>query len=274
MQFKNRMDSATTPSSEWAIGLVLYYPDERLLGRIDRIVKLGYRLYVFDNSPYDAMDKSILFRSRQSLYLTAGKNMGLGYSLSTLCATAYAHGFQRLLFLDQDTAISDDTLQYINRFSMDMSSAEKEVYIAVVFSGKKAASGGIVDTSLAISSGSLFALETLKKVGWHNEKYFVDCVDYELCLRARRHGYKVGVVYNTPGFDHVSEQPDRKVVFLGKELLVRRYSAARIWDALKGYFRLLSSSVAHLRFFDVGIVIRSLAIYLIGQLISRVIPGK
>ncbi|MFU8927839.1 glycosyltransferase family 2 protein, partial [Acinetobacter puyangensis] len=47
-----------------------------------------------------------------------------------------------------------------------------------------------VHSSLLISSGSLVAVNTLKKVGIMRENYFIDYVDTEWCIRAEYLGYK------------------------------------------------------------------------------------
>jgi rhamnosyltransferase len=127
---------------------------------------------------------------------------------------------------------------------------------------------------LAISSGSLFNLKVLQQIGWHNEKYFVDCVDYELCLRARRCGFKIGLIRNTPDFDHVTEQPDRTLNLLGKELLVRRYSATRIKDALGAYLKLILGGLFQNTPSDTWALTRSLGLYIFGQLAARMMKSK
>jgi rhamnosyltransferase len=260
--------------ASYAIGLVLYYPEESLLKRVEQMVALGFRVYVFDNSPFDAPYSSAIQGNPNISYLTAGKNVGIGYSLSTLCATAYAHGFQRLLFLDQDTGISGQTLKFIENFPKSLPVNILQQYVALVFSSHSAADHSVQEVRLAISSGSLFNLSGLKEIGWHSEKYFVDCVDYELCVRARRCGLKIGLVKNTPDFDHVTEQPDRTLNIFGKKLLVRRYSATRIMDALGAYLKLIVGGLFQNRPGDSYVLIRSMVLYIFGQMASRLIKSQ
>lgn len=260
--------------TSYAIGLVLYHPEESLIKRLEQMVALGFRVYVFDNSPFDASYSQVIQNHPHISYLTAGKNVGIGYSLSTLCATAYAHGFQRLLFLDQDTGISGRTLEFVETFNQSLPSDIQQEYAVLVFSGHMAADRSVQEVRLAISSGSLFNLHLLRQIGWHNEKYFVDCVDYELCVRARRRGLKIGVIKNTPDFDHVTEQPDQTINLFGKKLLVRRYSATRIKDALGAYLKLIVGGVFQNRPGDTYVLTRSLGLYIFGQLTSRLIQIK
>ena len=88
------MNSHRPSRAYYAIGLVLYYPEESLLKRVEQMVDLGFFVYVFDNSRYGTQHSRAIQKNQNICYLTAGKNVGIGYSLSTLCATAYAHGYQ------------------------------------------------------------------------------------------------------------------------------------------------------------------------------------
>jgi rhamnosyltransferase len=132
----------------------------------------------------------------------------------------------------------------------------------------------VLDVPLTINSGTLFILKNLQKIGWHNRSYFVDGVDYEFCLRSHIHSFKIGLVSGIPGFDHESEQPDRVVTILGKRLLVRRYSAPRIKDALHSYIRLIYSATKSREFSYAFLFIRSMSIYLFGQILSRLSGEK
>jgi rhamnosyltransferase len=259
---------------EYAVGLVIYHPEESLFKRIDQMIALGFKVYVFDNSPHDEQYTSAIKNDLNICYLTAGKNVGLGYSLSTLCATAHAHGYQKLLFLDQDTGISGRTLEFIEAYSQSLPTETQQQYAALCFNGKPSPDHSIIEVRLAISSGSLFNLPALRKIGWHNEKYFVDCVDYELCVRARRYGLKIGVVKNTPDFDHVTEQPDRAISLLGRQLLVRRYSTTRIRDSIGAYLKLIISGILKNSLRDTYTLCRSMSIYTMGQIVSRLIAEK
>ena len=255
----------------YAIGLVIYHPEEILLKRINQMIEFGLMVYIFDNSPDDVKHTKSINQNPNICYLTAGKNVGLGYSLSTLCATAYAHGHHKLLFLDQDTGISSRTLDFIANYPQNLPIDIQQNFAALVFNGKPAPNQLITEVRLAISSGSLFNLQVLKQIGWHNEKYFVDCVDYEFCVRARRCGFKVGLVKNTPDFDHVTEQPDKVINVFSKQFLIRRYSAVRIKDAISAYLKLIVGGFLKNSPTDTYTLIKSMIIYVIGQLISRII---
>jgi rhamnosyltransferase len=256
---------------EFTVGLVLYRPEPALFARLDIISRRGYHIHIFDNSPESTNQADSEMASRSSVtYITAGTNVGLGFAMSVICATAYMKGHERLLFLDQDTGITEQTLDYVRDRIVQHREILERDYAAIVFKSESGTGSEIHRTDLTISSGSLFALKALQVMGWHNKTYFVDCVDYEFSINARHNGYKLGVVHGTPGFDHISEQPDQALHMFGKRLLVRRYSARRIRDALSGYLRLIARCTAAFRIRDVYLLTRSLCIYISGQMLARV----
>ena len=269
-------------SYKFTVGFVIYNPEVSFIQRLSLLNALGVTVYILDNSPEHELTKNSITSFKNVTYVTAGKNVGLGLGISVVSATAWSSGFEMMLFLDQDTAITKHTIGYINDFVIEQGSKYYADYLLIVFQRKESdlARNAIVnDVSLAISSGSLFYLDNLRRIGWHNENYFVDGVDYEVCLRARNFGLKIGVVGAVPGFDHSIEQPDDQVVLFNKKLPIRRYNSARIRDALTAYVKLTLSTVRHLDFIMTKDILRSALIYILGQIIARMrvlkrhIPG-
>jgi GT2 family glycosyltransferase len=91
-----------------------------------------------------------------------------------------------------------------------------------------------------ISSGSLIRSEALARVGLPRADFFMDFVDYEHCLRFRRHGYKIVVVRDSL-LDHTIGTP-RTATFLGysrpwsdhvpwREYYMSRNETFTIWDS-------------------------------------------
>lgn len=258
---------------ELAVGFVIYHPTGEFYRRLKMASSAGFKLYVFDNSPSETKVKDITKYCSNIKYITAGKNLGLGVGLSVINATAYYEEYSSLIFFDQDTEFTVETLSYIYRFYCSKKSDGIEKYAVVMFTSRTDDSKleyEVKDVLVTISSGSLFILDRLVKLNWHNEKYFVDGVDYEVCLRARLKGFKVGVCHNTPGFDHAIEQPDKFVRLCGKSIPLRRYNVTRIFDAMGAYSKLIFSAVKSLDFKFAGKMLRSCAIYVLGQVLSRV----
>ena len=65
---------------------------------------------------------------------------------------------------------------------------------------------------LVISSGSLVRREAIEAAGLPRADFFMDFVDYEHCLRLRRHGFKIAVVRDSH-LDHVLGDPTTFTIF-------------------------------------------------------------
>lgn len=270
---------------DFAIGFVTYHPSPDFLDRLELLNRLGCKVYLYDNSPDHSSTRQRIKTLESITYVTAGKNLGLGVGLSTICAQAYYDSFPNLLFFDQDTIFNQETINFIQEFCSGNLKRIQSEYSLIVFgeSGHRiedqstlalSCKFDLIDVSLAISSGSLFILENLKKIGWHNEKYFVDGVDYEICLKSLANNLKIGKCFNTPGFDHSSEQPDKAYKIFGVSLSLRRYSLFRIIDTTKSNKRLLLSSLKMGQFKFSLSIMRSYAIYAVAQILARIVRKR
>jgi len=260
-----------------AIGFIVFKSECNLHQRLLMLNALKIPFYIYDNSPECTEIYALVADLPFCKYITDGKNLGLGLGLKTLAIQAYEDGFEALLFFDQDTSFTEETIHFSQSFFSKNFSKLEAHYSAVSLSSKKlgssplSSSHSVQEVDLIINSGSVFFLKNLSKMAWHNASYFVDGVDYEFCLRSHIYGMKVGICQNVPGFDHVSEQPDEIFNLFGKRLLIRRYSAFRIRDALHSYGRLIYTSLISGQFTYAVKFMRSSLIYLLGLTLSRVL---
>jgi rhamnosyltransferase len=258
------------------IGFIVHKPEESFYSRLKAIDNAKVPAFVYDNSPELVTTKKIVSQLSHVRYISSEKNVGLGIGLYELCRSAYFENFESLLFFDQDTKFNLDTISFIKKFFIEHNADLVKNYSTVCFSGAQehnqsyAGHELCLDVDFAINSGSLFFLENLEKIGWHNPSYFVDGVDYEFCLRSHIVGFKIGKFLSTPFFDHVAEQPDEVIEIFGKGLLIRKYSAARIKDAVHSYIRLIQTATSKGQFRFAMLFCRSFLIYIFGQILARV----
>ena len=87
------------------------------------------------------------------------------------------------------------------------------------------------EIKVALQSGSLFSRSAFKDVGLFDEAFFIDYVDFEFCLRLRKHGFRIIEASHAPVNHRVGMPTSHK--FLGITCTVfnhsplRRYYAAR-----------------------------------------------
>jgi len=261
-----------------AIGIIIYKPPITLLERLKLSCSQGYKVYLFDNSPEDSLIRNFLTddpeTSRFIEYITIGTNAGLGVGLARLCSKAYDDGNDALLFFDQDTVYTSLTLNYIYSFSLrNITRMKPYSSIGFLSSDREpclAETDSIVDVVLSMNSGSLFLLENVKTMNWHNTKNFVDCVDYDFSLDSLLHCYKLGTHLFTPGFDHSSEQGNRHFMILGKVYPMRPYPLSRIWDFVKTANKLIFRSFFHGQFLFFIAITSSYIKYLFIQIYVRI----
>lgn len=258
-----------------AVGIVVYNAGENLLERLKIAVSAGYDVYIFDNSPSSDLVKKVAKQYEGINYYTCGKNVGLGYGISTVCAQAEIDDFQALVFFDQDTGFSKETLDFIEQFYLEREKLSSEysafLFNAKNFTGADLNGSGLKDIDLAINSGSLYFLENLKKQHWHDCSYFVDGVDYKFCLDSARHNMKIGECSYTPGFDHVTEQEDSVYTLFGKSYQLRPYPWRRMLDTSISSVRLIATSVLSGEWKFSKKLVRLFSIYLISQIYVRVV---
>ena len=255
---------------------MVYFPEGSFLERVKATVELGYQVYIFDNSPSQRFIFDFAETMSNCFYGTFGENVGLGIGISRICKQAFQDGFEALLFFDQDTLYSKVTLEYVNSFH-EYRNIEFNLFAAVQFSNSVSDHGFLFsefplrEAKLLISSGSLFNLNMLHKMNWHNEAYFVDGVDYEFCLRACINGFLLGKCLNTPEFDHVSGQEDREYLIFASKLYLRAYNAKRLKDILLSYVKLIILSVRHLKIDYLFIFLKSFLQFTFYQILVRIL---
>jgi len=240
------------------IATILYKPNDSTYQRIRLAISEGYKIYIFDNSPNNKSRIFIREHNKDIRYFTFGKNVGIGPALKLMCATAYYEKNQNILYFDQDTIYNKGTLKYIynyivassdttniiqreNIFSVtfrDATTKRKEKRYKNISIGKY----NLYIVDFTISSGTLFSLEKLRKVGWHDENYYIDGVDYAICLSAEKAGFKVAEILNTPGLDHETEQKYKRYKFFFKTYRGRKYPINRIIDYVKSSLKLIAKS--------------------------------
>ena len=263
-------------NKKMAIGFIVFKPESSFFDRLVEIDQAQITTFIFDNSPGLTATRDFVSQLSCRHYFSSGINVGLGVGLYELCHRAHQENFESLLFFDQDTKFNLETIAFIRNFYSEMGLELVSKHSAICFSGAQEQTRdhvghqSHVDVDLVINSGSLFFLKNVEKMGWHNQSYFVDGVDYEFCLRSHIAGLRVGKFLNTPYFDHESEQPDKVVTILGKRLLIRKYSLARVRDGFHSYLRLIYSAVRSGQFKYVFLFCRSFLIYIFGQLLARI----
>jgi len=170
--------------------IVLYHPDAEALKNIIRAKIVFKKTFVVDNSPKASNGRSIDSNEGAVAYIQNNENKGISVALNQGVNLALEEGFYGVVLLDQDTIIKpkllDELLAIYNAES-------KHSPVAVVGAGYSVSDSGAGSKSVrtVITSGSLLNVIAFSDLGGFDERYFIDCVDLEFCLRASSQGFKV-----------------------------------------------------------------------------------
>lgn len=216
-----------------AICLVSYYPDKDLLERIEFTLQDGYSVFVYDNTPSDTSFFSALSMPNFTL-LANGKNEGMGVALNVLLKFVKELGFSRALYFDQDTVFTLGSLRWIDEYLAKDCEIADVNWGALNFLPNKKMGLTQKHVTLMVNAGTLFNLGVIEQIGYHNVRWFLECVDYEWCGRALNKGFNLLQVGGCPGLDHEINQPNDRRKFWGKHYHIRIYPISRTLNFTRG----------------------------------------
>lgn len=177
--------------------VVLYNPTEENLSGIKSYSDMVDSLIIVDNSDGERKYETKFKEIKNSVYIPLNGNMGLGYALNVGCKEAIKAGFKYAITMDQDSVLS---VQGFEQYKLSISDYKKAALISpqYIIDRKKdvVLQNKVTETVWTMQSACIFNLEILQTLGFFNEDLFIDTIDYEYCLRARKNGYKVLVNCN------------------------------------------------------------------------------
>lgn len=169
--------------------VVVFNPDDGVWRNIDSYARCVEKLYIVDNSEESNEDKC--HQIENSCYLDLGGNKGLAVALNIGAKKAIDENYEWLLTMDQDSSFSNDIVEIYSDY-IENNDTSKIAVLSPQYNterNKPTTSTEVESIKWTMQSASLFNLSIYKKIGKFKEKYFIDCIDYEYCLRAIEHGY-------------------------------------------------------------------------------------
>lgn len=224
--------------------VVLYNPDSSVLDNINTYIDDLDVLYAIDNSDED---NSCIFKNKKIIYLPNYENLGIAEALNIAVDKAMSEGFNYLLTMDQDSAFNGADLKLLKSY-YDQHGNEK-IAIVSPFHNTVRANGyipkGIDEPIIVMTSGNIIDLSICKKVGGFDKDLFIDCVDFDYCLKIIQAGYNIKQV-NAVVLEHelgetIKKEMFGKMFFVDNHNYIRRYYIVRnrhyIYDRFKDDFK-------------------------------------
>ncbi|HEX4426178.1 MAG TPA: glycosyltransferase family 2 protein [Terriglobales bacterium] len=179
--------------------IVTYNPQARFVEDVAAIAAQVGCVVVVDNGSSNESAKPLLgletrpsykiIRNLQNLGIAAALNQGVNYAIDG--------GFDWICTFDQDSSVGDGFISIMLETYFRSADLEKVALITPTYvdrdSGipvrlRRARNGEILAT---MTSGTLVPTKAIRKLGLFDETLFIDGVDTEFCLRARRQGMSI-----------------------------------------------------------------------------------
>jgi len=218
--------------------ITTFRPDDRFPDRV-RIVRgqVGAVVIINDGECGDNIQKlNHWFEGQSNVFLHHNpRNMGVAASLNAGLSIARSRGCQWVLTLDDDSLVRRDMVQRLinwlqsNPFSKPIGIIGMS-WVAPGDIGKLKLNGEkrtYRELRGIITSGSFFAMETYDCIGPFRDDFYIDFVDIDYCLRARRKGLAV-IRLNEAGFLHIIGN-SRVVRVMGIGIVVEDQQPFRVY---------------------------------------------
>jgi len=221
---------------------IAYNAAHALAGHIDALLgqkKPLQEIIVVDNASTDETRSLLAACYPQVTVLRMAENLGAGGALAAgLAYAAREKKHDWIWMFDQDSVPAPGALETMLQEAQRFGGNSSEVGILAalpvdqhmenssspwlwrngfVKTPSELLSHPVLFTDLVITSGAMVRRAAVEKIGLPRSDFFIDFVDYEYCLRARSHGYKIAVITRAKLYHEIGKA--HKVRFLGRRYL-------------------------------------------------------
>ncbi|MFI5057710.1 MAG: glycosyltransferase family 2 protein [Candidatus Acidiferrales bacterium] len=175
--------------------VVTYFPDGGFCDRSKSIRDQVDHIVLVDNgSDAICLDciQSLLSEPDVDL-IQNPTNLGVATALNQGVRWAHEKGYAWALLFDQDTTPWPDTLQKLTKAYEEFPDKDRVAALGCNRFLKSPAPGMRRWTvaKTVITSGTLLSLQAAREIGPFRDEFFIDCVDFEFCLRARSMRFEI-----------------------------------------------------------------------------------
>jgi rhamnosyltransferase len=198
--------------------VVLFKPKNNFLNYLKQQTKNFKMVIIVNNSPEISTE---LFQLERVKIINNSKNLGLAAALNIGVNKAIASGYEMVALFDQDTFIKDDfSKKMLLNYSLlknyknialfapmyfDLNTREENKHINFKYLNlirTKADKSKLYHLpDYVITSGSIISTTAYRKIGPFNNELFIDFIDIEWCLRARKKMFKI-IAFNNIIINH------------------------------------------------------------------------
>jgi rhamnosyltransferase len=226
--------------------MVTYNPEEEVINNVQSIIQSCERLIIIDNGS-SSSSKDILKPLQEESKVTFiynQNNMGLGHALNQginyILHSPDLSKIEWIATFDQDSNVGKDYFTKMLASYERHHNKEEVAMLAPNWTEEKLLNQEIarkeerlqlVEKKTVITSGSLVKRKVFAEIGLFEEDYFIDFLDHEFCLRARKYGYKIFMVPQVTMVHNLGDTKQHKLlrsnVMATNHNYIRRYYITR-----------------------------------------------
>lgn len=210
MRVQLSTDNREADSGRFGAVIVFFHPDDGCIQRANRLAKV-MRCVVIDNTPADAPPTCTSLLNPEVAVVSNCANLGVATAQNQGVNELLSCGVEFAFLFDQDSEASDRLLQGLIDYFVETADSTNRVALAgpayfdsrfggvtpfvrfLPFRIRQVAAQGMlpIDVDFLISSGSCVNLKYWEQIGPMEDDLFIDFVDVEWCLRAKRRGFRI-----------------------------------------------------------------------------------
>lgn len=218
-------------------GVVTYYPEkERLLENLSELIRQVDKIFIVDNGSENLSEMLESFPKEITSHLSVfynEENLGIAQALANIMEYAKEQGFQWVLTLDQDSVIEPEL---VNRYCVaaNLESCQDVGMFTCLIKDRNFEDAKyeqqdveILDVPYCITSAAFTSVEKYFETSGYDEKFFIDCVDFDICYLLIEQGYRIARINYVGLYHEVGHGENR--MFLGKQIVVYHHNPIRIY---------------------------------------------
>lgn len=225
--------------------IVTYNPDISVISKlIHALINQVGKIIIIDNNSNNKDKLNIFSESVRIIFLN--ENIGLA-AAQNIAIRNVGDEITHIVLFDQDSTVKENFVTEMLRYEENLIYSGYKVsavgpklidqessyeYPSTLYKGIFSKRPVVSDNSIAqtfiIASGSLIRMDVIKEVGLMCERYFIDYIDVEWCMRAKSFGYFC-YINSKVSMNH--SMGDSRVSIFGKKISmhsdIRRYYTFR-----------------------------------------------
>lgn len=193
--------------------VIVFNPSEVVVHNILSYVSGVDKLFIYDNSSYSNEELfSTIITNINVEYFFNGINEGIAVPLNIIANKCISEGYSWLLTMDQDSTFGDYfTLGIPDEINnnLDLVGVISPRHITCSnyggFNSELSIGEGVSYAETVMTSGNLINLNAFKTVGGFEERFFIDCVDWDFCIKMSLNHFLIVINNSLPLMHELGE---------------------------------------------------------------------